>query len=38
MNSIWTDSSKEPVYKGSRVRVDYQRIDGKWLISFITPI
>jgi Mce-associated membrane protein len=38
MNSTWTDNSKEPVYKGSRVRVDYQRIDGKWLISFITPI
>jgi Mce-associated membrane protein len=38
VNSIWTDSSKEPVYKGSRVRVDYQRIEGKWLINFITPI
>jgi Mce-associated membrane protein len=38
MNSIWTDNSKEPIYKGSRVRVDYQRIDGKWLINFITPI
>lgn len=40
MNSVWTDNSdiKEPVYKGSRVRVDYQRIDGEWLINFITPI
>ncbi len=40
MNSIWTDNSnsKEPVYKGSRVRVDYQRIGGSWLINFITPI
>ena len=23
---------------GSRLRVDYQKIDGKWLISYITPI
>jgi Mce-associated membrane protein len=38
INSTWTDKSKEPVYKGSRVRVDYQRIDGKWLINFIAPI
>jgi Mce-associated membrane protein len=40
VNSIWSDNanSKEPIYKGSRVRVDYQRIDGKWLINFITPI
>ena len=40
INSIWTDNSnsKEPVYKGSRVRVDYQRIDGNWLINTITPI
>jgi Mce-associated membrane protein len=46
INSIWTDNSKsstdsnskEPVYQGSRVRVDYQRIDGKWLINYIQPI
>jgi Mce-associated membrane protein len=38
INSIWTDKSKEPIYKGSRVRVDYQRIGGKWLINYITPI
>jgi Mce-associated membrane protein len=38
MNSIWTDNSKEPIYKGSRLRVDYQRIGGKWLINYITPI
>jgi len=22
----------------SRLRVDYQKIDGKWLIKYITPI
>jgi Mce-associated membrane protein len=48
INSIWTDNSKsnsdananpkEPVYQGSRVRVDYQRLDGKWLINYIQPI
>jgi Mce-associated membrane protein len=38
MNRTVTDKSKQPVYDGSRLRVDYQRIDGKWLISYITPI
>jgi Mce-associated membrane protein len=38
MNRTVTDKSKEPVYDGSRLRVDYQKIDGKWLIQYITPI
>jgi Mce-associated membrane protein len=38
MNRTVTDKSKQPVYDGSRLRVDYQRIGGKWLINFITPI
>ncbi|MEO3758281.1 mammalian cell entry protein [Mycobacterium sp. B14F4] len=38
MNRTVTDESKKPVYDGSRLRVDYQRIDGKWLIQYITPI
>jgi Mce-associated membrane protein len=38
MNRTVTDKSKQPVYDGSRLRVDYQRIDGKWLINYITPI
>ncbi len=38
MNRTITDKSKTPVYDGSRLRVDYQRIDGKWLIQYITPI
>jgi Mce-associated membrane protein len=38
MNRTVTDKSKEPVYDGSRLRVDYQKIGGKWLIEYITPI
>ncbi len=38
MNRTVTDKSKQPVYDGSRLRVDYQKIDGKWLIEYITPI
>jgi Mce-associated membrane protein len=38
LNRTVTDKSKEPVYDGSRPRVDYQKIDGRWLIQYITPI
>ena len=38
INRTVTDKSKEPIYDGSRLRVDYQKIDGKWLIQYITPI
>lgn len=38
MNRTVTDKSKQPIYDGSRLRVDYQKVDGKWLISYITPI
>jgi Mce-associated membrane protein len=38
MNRTVTDKSKESVYDGSRLRVDYQKVDGKWLIGYITPI
>ncbi|OBG22792.1 mammalian cell entry protein [Mycolicibacterium celeriflavum] len=38
MNRTVTDKSKEPIYDGSRLRVDYQKVDGKWLIQYITPI
>ena len=38
MNRTVTDKSRQPVYDGSRLRVDYQKVDGKWLIKFITPI
>jgi Mce-associated membrane protein len=35
MNRTVTDKSKTPVYDGSRLRVDYEKIDGKWLINGI---
>jgi Mce-associated membrane protein len=35
MNRTVTDKSKQPVYDGSRLRVDYEKIDGKWLIQNI---
>ena len=38
MNRTITDKSKQPVYDGSRLRVDYQKVNGKWLINYITPI
>lgn len=38
MNRTVTDKSKQPVYDGSRLRVDYQKIDGNWLIKYIQPV
>jgi Mce-associated membrane protein len=38
LNRTVTDKSRQPVYDGSRLRVDYKRVDGKWLINYITPI
>ncbi len=38
MNRTVTDKSKQSVYDGSRLRVDYQKIDGKWLIRYIAPV
>ncbi|MGB6206824.1 mammalian cell entry protein [Mycobacterium sp.] len=38
MNRTVTDKSREPLYDGSRLRVDYQRVGDKWLINYITPI
>ncbi|AQA02497.1 mammalian cell entry protein [Mycobacterium sp. MS1601] len=38
MNRTVTDKSKESVYDGSRLKVDYQKVGDKWLISYITPI
>ena len=28
----------QPIYDGARLRVEYKRMDGKWLINYITPI
>jgi Mce-associated membrane protein len=38
MNRTVTDKTRQPLYDGSRLRVEYQRIGGKWLINYITPI
>ena len=38
MNRTVTDKSRQPVYDGSRLRVDYKKVGDKWLIAFITPI
>ncbi len=38
MNRTVTDKSKQPAYDGSRLKVDYEKVDGKWLINYITPI
>ena len=32
------DNREQPIYDGARLRVDYQKIDGRWLINYITPI
>ena len=38
MNRIVTDKTRQPIYDGSRLRVEFQRLDGKWLIAHIAPI
>ncbi len=38
MNRTVTDKSRQPLYDGSRLRVDYRKIDGNWLINGINPI
>lgn len=38
MNRTVTDKSRQPLYDGSRLRVDFKKIGKQWLISYITPI
>jgi Mce-associated membrane protein len=38
LNRTVTDKTRKPIYDGSRLRVDFKRVDGKWLIAYITPI
>jgi Mce-associated membrane protein len=38
LNRTVTDKSRESSYDGSRLKVDYQKVGDKWLISYITPI
>jgi Mce-associated membrane protein len=40
INRTVSDKSNrdQPIYDGARLRVEYKRIEGKWLINYITPI
>jgi Mce-associated membrane protein len=40
INRTVSDKSNRdrPIYDGARLQVEYKRIDGKWLINYITPI
>lgn len=38
VNRTMTGKAIEKLYEGSRLRVDYQKIGNKWLISNIAPI
>lgn len=38
INRTVTDKARQPLYDGSRLRVDYKKIGNKWLIAYITPI
>lgn len=38
LNRTVTDKSRQPLYDGSRLRVDFEKIGEKWLIAYITPI
>ncbi|WP_422744565.1 mammalian cell entry protein [Mycobacterium sp. WMMD1722] len=38
LNRTVTEKGGKPVYDGSRLRVDYTKVDGKWMIDYIAPI
>lgn len=38
LNRTVTEKDGKPIYDGSRLRVDYTKVDGKWLIDYIVPI
>ncbi|BBY56376.1 mammalian cell entry protein [Mycobacterium koreense] len=38
LNRTVTDPSGEPFVEPARVRVDYRKIDGKWLVDMIKPV
>jgi Mce-associated membrane protein len=38
LNRTVTEKGGQPIYDGSRLRVDYTKLDGRWLINYITPI
>lgn len=38
MNRVLTDKTKQPLYDGSRLRVDYRKVGQDWRIEDIKPI
>jgi Mce-associated membrane protein len=38
LNRTVTDKSRQPLYDGSRLRVDFTKTGKQWLIAYITPI
>lgn len=38
MNRTVTYPGKDPIYEGSRLKLDFERVDGKWLIGAIAPV
>jgi Mce-associated membrane protein len=38
LNRTVTDKSRQPLYDGSRLRVEFKKIGSQWLINYITPI
>ncbi|MCX8563108.1 mammalian cell entry protein [Mycolicibacterium mucogenicum] len=38
VNRVVTDERKQPNYEGSRLRVDYRKINGKWLIDEMAKV
>lgn len=38
MNRTVTDQSRQPLYDGSRLKVDYRKVGQDWLINAINPI
>lgn len=38
MNRTVTDKTRQPLYDGSRLRVDFKKVGKQWLIAYITPI
>jgi Mce-associated membrane protein len=38
LNRTVTDKSRQPLYDGSRLRVDFKKVGNQWLINYITPI
>lgn len=38
MNRTVSSKGNEPLYEGNRLRVDYRKVGGKWLIDDIRPV